>query len=367
MRISIGVLGVFLPIFFYKEYANDLQIVIAIFVAMYGFYLLLVPIGARLLHVWGLRRMIITGSFFAAFSVASLYFFPQQPVYATIAYIVFASVYRTLYWVPYHVDFANALSKTMRGRQLAILRNSADAILVLVPLLGGVIITAYGFSAVFAFSIAVMLIAILPLWFMRDSYEYYSWGYAESFAHLFSINNRPLFLAHAANGAQGAAILVFWPVYIFTLLDERYTVLGLIATLTIIAVIILRWIAGNMFDKWSARKVLVFGVIMATTGWVAKVFVQTPVQIFLADSYHNFGRTVNSLSFDAATYEQSADNGRYVDEYTVLKEMAQGVGRIVMLLLMATLVAAFDLRIAFILAAFVALLMIVLNKKVTVR
>lgn len=367
MRISLGALGVFLPIFFFKELGYDLQLVIAIYTSIFGIYFLTTPISARLLGVLGTRRMIMLGVVFAMLSIVSLYYFPYNPAYATVAYIVFVSIYRALYWVPYHVDFANSLDTTMRGRQLAILRNIASVILVAVPTLGGIIITSAGFSAVFLFSIVVMLIALGPLWFMNHTYERYSWGYVDTFVHLFSRNNRPLLLAHAANGAQGVATLVFWPIYVFTLLDERFTVLGIISSLTIVVVIILRTLVGKLFDTWSHERMLTVGVVMATTGWVSKLFVQTPLSIFVADSYHNFGRTVNTLSFDATTYEQSADNGRYVDEYTALKEMALGVGRVVMLLLIAALVALFDMRVAFVLAAIVALFMLVLNTSVKVR
>lgn len=367
MRISLGALGVFLPIFFFKEFGHDLQLVIAIYTSIFGIYFLTTPISARLLGVLGTQRMIMLGVVFAMLSIVALYYFPHNPAYATVAYIVFVSIYRAMYWVPYHVDFANSLDTTMRGRQLAILRNIASVILVAVPTIGGIIITSAGFSAVFLFSIVVMLIALGPLWFMNHTYERYSWGYVDTFVHLFSRNNRPLLLAHAANGAQGVVTLVFWPIYVFTLLDERFTVLGIISSLTIVVVIILRTLVGKLFDTWSHKRMLTVGVIMATTGWVSKLFVQTPLSIFVADSYHNFGRTVNTLSFDATTYEQSADNGRYVDEYTALKEMALGVGRVIMLLIIAALVAVFDMRVAFVLAAVVALFMLVLNTSVKVR
>lgn len=367
MRISLGVLGVFLPIFFFREFGYDLQMVIAIYLSIFGLHLLFTPISAKLLSTIGTRRMIMLGVAFAVLSIVALYYFPHSPAYATVAYIMFVAIYRALYWVPYHVDFANSLDERMRGRQLAILRNIASGILIAVPMIGGFIIASAGFSAVFIFSIVVMLISMLPLWYMRHTYERYSWGYVDTFMHLFSRHNRPLLLAHGANGAQGVAITVFWPVYVFTLLDERFAVLGIIASLTVLVVMALRSFVGKLFDTWSHERMVVVGVIMATTGWVTKLFVQTPLQIFVADSYHNFGRTVNTLSFDAATYEQSADNGRYVDEYTALKEMAMGVGRIVMLLLIAVLIAAFDLRVAFVLAAIVALFMLVLNTKVKLR
>ena len=367
MRMSLGAVGIFLPIFFFTEYGRNIEIVIAIFLSLYGLHMLLTPLSARLLNVIGTRRMIMLGIGFLAVALIALYYFPAHPAYATIAYILFASFYRALFWVPYHVDFARSLSKTMRGRQLAILRNIGNTVLVAVPIVGGVIIATAGFGTLFLASVALMLVALLPMWFVPHTYERFSWNYVETFMHLFARPNRPLFIAHAANGAQGAATLVFWPIYAFLLLDDRFAVLGVIASLTLVALIVLRYFAGKLFDTWSHERVLTAGVVMSMTGWVSKLFVQTPFQVFAADSYHNLGKTVNSLSFDAVTYEQSADNGRYVDEYTALKEMALGIGRIVMLLLIAVLLAFFDIRVVFVVAALVALLMLLLNTKVRVR
>lgn len=367
MRISLGTLGVFLPIFFYKEYGYDLGMVIAIYISILSLPLLLLPLTTRLLGYLGIRRMIVIGVVASIFAIGSLYFFDFTPVLATLGYIFFNVLYRTLYWVPFHVDFSNNLDAHSRGRQLAILRNTADIILVMTPFIGGVLIASMGFNAVFLVSIAVMFASLFPLIYVQNTYERFSFGYIDTFMHLFARGNRTLLLAHGANGAQGVAVTVFWPIYVFILLDERFTAIGIIASLTIIAIIILRALIGNLFDRWSEKRVLVAGVILSTTGWIAKVFVQTPLQVFAADSYHNFGRTVNTLSFDAATYEQSADNGTFVDEYTVLKEMALAVGRILMLLLIAALLTFFDLRVAFIIAAVVALVMIVLNHKVSLK
>ncbi len=365
MRISLGVLGVFLPIFFYKEFNYDLEVVLAIFIALYALYMLFIPVGVQILSRIGTRKMIMLGMCFGLVSIMALYFFPLHPAIAAVAYVITNAIHRTLYWVPYHVDLSHALDKTMRGRQLAILGNIASVILVLVPLAGGVIITAFGFSTVFLISICIMLISMAPLWFLNTTFEQYSWRYIETFKHLFARRNRALFLAHASNGAQGAVTLFFWPVYVFMLLDERYTVLGLIASLTIVVVVALRWLIGELFDRWSHERVLMVGVLMATTGWISKIFVQTPFQVMAADSYHNAGRTVNTLSFDAVTYEQSADNGRYVDEYTALKEMALSLGRVAMLLVIFALASLVDIRIVFVIAATVALFMLVLNKKVS--
>lgn len=365
-RFALGILGVFLPIFFFIEFGYDIDVVIAIYLIIYGLHLLITPLSARLLSGIGTRRMMILGSMFSVLSMCALYFFPHNPAYAAVSYAVFAAVYKALYWIPYHVDFSNSLDGARRGRQLAILENVASGVLIIVPTIGGIIIAVFGFSTIFIFAIVTMVLSIVPLWFTRHAYERYSWSYIETFKHLFAWKNRTLFLAHSANGAQTIAIMLFWPIYVFLLLGERFTVLGIITSLTIVTVMMLRYFIGKLFDTWSPKKVVVIGILMATTGWVTKVFVQTPFQILIADSYHNFGRTVHAVSFDAITYEQAADNGRYVDEYTVLQEMALAVGRIVMLLLMAILISLFDIRVAFIVSALAALGMIVINKSVRV-
>lgn len=362
MRISLGSLNVFLPIFFYTQYEQSLSMVILIFATMYMLHMLFTPIASKLLSVFGVKPMLGAGMLFAVFAIWSLTFAETYLALSAVGFAVFSAIYRALYWVPYHVDFARLLDNAHRGSQLALLRNIAGILVVLTPIVGGILITSMGFSAVFIYACVIMILALLPLAYTNNAYEKFSWDYIDTFTHLFKKANRSILMAHAANGAQGMAVMIFWPLYVFLLLDERYTAVGIIASLTLIAVLVLRYIIGKLFDSWSGERMLLVGVLFSATGWVLKVFVNTPLQIFVADTYHQFGRTANTLTFDATTYEQSADAGRYVDEYTAIKEMALNIGRLIMLGLVYVLAATFGIKIAFILAAIVTLFMIVLNK-----
>ncbi len=362
MRISLGSLNVFLPIFFYTQFNQSLEMVILIFATMYLLHMLFTPLATKLLSVWGMKVMIGLGMLFAILGVGSLYFAPMYLQLSAALFTIFSAIYRALYWIPYHVDFAHMLSRAHRGRQLAFMRNVSGALVIVAPIIGGVIITSMGFSYAFVYAAVIMLLGLLPLAYVHNTYEKFSWDYIDTFTHLFNKVNRPILLAHAANGAQGMAVLVFWPLYVFTLLDERYTAVGIITSLTLIAVLVMRYVVGKLFDTWSEKRMLLVGVLFSTTGWMLKVFVSTPLQIFAADTYHQFGRTTNTLTFDATTYEQSADAGRYIDEYTALKEMAMNVGRLIMLAAVWALAATFGIKVAFVLAAIVTLLMITLNK-----
>ena len=99
--------------------------------------------------------------------------------------------------------FAESLDKHRRGRQLAILRNFASIVLIAVPTIAGFVIAGFGFSFIFLFSVFAMCVSLIPLWFMGNTYERYSWGYIETFQHLFARGNRQLMLAHGANGSTG--------------------------------------------------------------------------------------------------------------------------------------------------------------------
>ncbi len=365
-RISLGSLGVFIPIYFFIAFGYSIATVIAIFTALSGLYLLGLPLCARLLNILGTRLLMMIATIFAGATSYVLYLFPDNPALDALLYIITAVGFRLTYWIPYHVTLSYELDPRHRGAQIAFLNNAQAIMLAIIPLIGGVVISVYGFSAMFLFATITMALALIPLFFIRTAYERFSWDYLDTFMHLFRRENRTLLVAHFANGAQGTSLIIFWPLYIFMLLDEKFTAVGIIATLTVLGVMALRSLTGYLFDRWERARVIRLGALLESAGWALKLFVQTPTQIFTVDTLHNFGNSVNMTAFDAATYEQASDNGRFVDEYTVLKEMALHTGRIVMLVLVGALLAYADITIAFVLSAIITLGMLVMSRRQTV-
>lgn len=225
-RISFGALGVFIPIYFYTAFNYSLSVVIAIFVALSGLYIVGLPIAAGLLRSIGTRALMMWATVFAAGTSLALFLFPDQPAVAALLFIIAAVGFRLTYWIPYHVSLSYELDPAHRGSQLAFLANMQSLLLAVVPLVGGAIISVYGFDVLFLIATVTMVFALVPLLFIKTSYEDYSWDYIDTFTHLFKRENRSMFFAHFANGAQTTALLVFWPLYIFTLLDERFTAVG---------------------------------------------------------------------------------------------------------------------------------------------
>lgn len=364
IQVAAGMLSVFTAVFFYEQFHESFVAVMIIFITLYAFSVLFSPISAMLIGTLGIKRMLIAAVFFLPIANLSLAFWDSNPELAILAFLVLTILYRSLYWAPYHIDYAKFTDKGSRGKQMSLLLNISEVVLSVTPILGGIIIASYGFSSIFILASVFLFLSIIPLMFMDETKEEYSFGYFESFKKVFVKENRTMMAAYFGDGLQTAARIAVWPIFIYGLLDGRYVAIGIVTSLTIVLLIAVRFVLGNLEDKIDRTKLLRFGSFFATSGWFLKVFVETGFQIFVVDTYHKVGRLVNRLTFDVTTYDQAADNGHYIDEYTVLRNIAVDAGRMVMLLIAIPIVFYFGITATFIFAAGATLLMTLLNRNI---
>jgi YQGE family putative transporter len=364
IQVGAGIIGIFGVIFFYEKFGDSINKVIIMYIIMHIGYVLLTSVGAMLLSRLGMRRMMIIAVPFLVLSVLARFFWDSNPSIYIVFFMLSLTIYKILYWVPYHIDFAKFTDKKTRGRQVAILSNISQAALVFTPLIGGFIISRQGYESLFLASAIIIFLSILPLFFVKETYEKYSFGWLQTYREMFRKENRPLLVANIGNGMQEAVGIIIWPIFIFQILKGNYLSVGFISSATIIVLIVLRFIIGNLGDSLGEKKVMKVGSIIYTTGWIVKIFVETSLGIFLADTYHKLGKVVNRMPFDVTIYEQAADNGHYIDEYTVLKETSLLFGKGLMLLFSLGIIYLWGITATFIVAAIATLLMTVITNRV---
>lgn len=367
LQVAFSVVGIFLVIFFYTELNNSIIATIAVFVAIYIGHGLLTPLGAKFMEPLGIKLSMMIAVPFAFLATFSLFFWSGNPIFVLMLYIFFVVIYKVFYWIPYHIDFAKFTNRKTRGRQMAVLNSITQLVLLASPFLGGVIISIFGYDSLFLISASIFLLALIPLFFVQPTHEKFSFGYFETFQKLFLKKHRSLLLAYTGDGAQAVVTAVIWPIFIFTLLDGDFFIVGVISTVTIISLIVLRFIIGDIVDKWSRKKILTIGSILYTSGWIIKIFIETALQIFIIDTYHKAGSVINRTSFDTTSYDQASDNGHYIDEFTVLKEVSLNAGRVGMLIIIGILITLFGIKAAFLAAAFATLFMTMLNNRIEVE
>jgi len=362
-QIGLGLISLFGVIFFFEKFGNSLENVIKLFILVFLLYGFLVPLAARLIGRLGMKRMMIIAMPFLTLTILSLFFWDANPILFLSLYMVFVTLFRILFWAPYHVDFAEFTDTGNRGKQVAVLVNISQVVLGITPLIGGFIISSYGYSNLFFISALIVSTAIIPLFFIEDIKEKFSFGYLETFRNLFRKKNRSFLVAHASNGIQDAIGIIIWPVFIFAILQGNYFVVGIISTLTIFFIILLRSFVGSLVDHWGRAKLQKIGSLLSVTGWILKIFVSSGFHIFLADTYHNFGRVVNNLPFDVSFYDQAAENKHYIDEFAVIRAIALNLGRVVVLLISLPIIKYFGITATFVIAAIATLFMNAISNK----
>lgn len=354
IEFGSDILGVFFSIFLYQQY-KSLNLVILFFFVSHLAYAVTVPWGAKLMNKLGMKQSLLWSVFARLFILLAFYFFPQNIFFYTVIALVSLTMMRNLFWVPFHTESARLSDKDQRGKQFSILFAVTAILGVLAPLVAGFVLDKWNFQIIVLIAVFFCLLSLWPLLKVEESQEKFSWTIKETWHNFFHPFNRRLVLACMSDGFVNLVQNVFWPLFIFSILQEQYRAMGLLTALILLVSVILHLFIGSLLDNWKKAKVLHIGVTVNASAWFFKALVSSGLQIFLVSTYHALAIIILHNSFNTMIYERTADQGHYIDEYTVLREMADGFGRIVGLVLIFLLLLLFPLQAVFVLAGLVAL------------
>lgn len=354
--MATEIMFLFGPIFIFSTFENSYRIVFFYYLVGFGLYALLVPLGAKIMSRIGLRTAMLIAKPLVLIHLVCFYFFTSQPVLFFFLSILFLTFFRMLYWVPFHTELAEFTDRFSRGRELALLRAMLLVLAVLGPLTGGFLIERFGYQSLFFTVMLIEILASIPLFFTAPVSVRYEYSYLETYLQLFNRPLRRLLLSHIGLGALNMVEIVFWPVFIYTVLTGDVLRVGAVSSLVVVGLIAVNLIIGVLVDKTRKQRLLRFGTFFLAGGWLLRSAVATSFQIFWTSTFYNFGNALFITPYQALYYERAADQGHYVDEYTVVREVALGIGRVMMLLMMLGLVYYFGPTAIFYLAAAMALL-----------
>ena len=291
--------------------------------------------------------------------------FSFPPLFGLAGFAVLLGVYRALYFIPYRLIESATLKPHFHVRMVL------EVLIALMPLFAGLTIAGlvdaplrllYGAAALFVLS-------LLPALFLPSMGERFSWPYTYTIAQLWKRKNHALVLHSMFDGIQGATLFIVWPLAIFLILEGSYLTLGLVFTSTLLFVMLLRkmygWIANRLLLEESSP----VHVAIAVSGWVLRLAAGSPIGIIVADVYAYAAQPARSTSADPFVFEQNADRGSFLDEYTALKEMSLALGRIMVCALLVFLAFAVPLTLVFAVSlavsAIVSAINMVLGKRLT--
>ncbi len=353
--VGYSLLGLFIPVFLLIAFGYRIESVFLFYLVSHLAYGLILPLGAQVLNKIGLRRSIRISIFLFAGYYACLFFTEYNLNLFVVLALVALVGGRMLFWMPFHTDMAKFTDRSNRGKGISLMWATRSTLQVVMPVASGFLIGRYGFNLVFILAIAIYLSSFIPFLALPRTKERYCWKYFETFKNFFSHRNRKLVIANFANGAENAVGIIIWPIFIWQLLSGNYFAVGAISSLIVLVTVAIQLAVGKYTDIFDKRKMIRWGSLLYASGWLAKVFVLTSFQIFIVGTYHNFAQIFKDTPFDTLNYELLADHGHYVDEFTVLKEMAVQFGKVLMLAFAIFVALDFGLNWTFALAALASL------------
>jgi len=350
LDFGLNVFGLFLPIILYQVYGST-DFLIAWYISHSLGYFLLAPLGGRLMNKIGIRKSLYLGVLFRIPYFVAFYNFESNPIFYAIIASLSLIIIRSTFWLPFQTDSAKFSSKTNRGKQFSLLFSISSLLSIIAPILGGFLMGKWGFPALSFVSLVISMASMVPFLFLPKTKETVSWTYLETFKYFFHPFNRRMVGAYMADGAVGTINVVFWPLFIFFVMDGKYNAIGLITAAVLLAGLILRLALGNFLDKFAKVKMVRLGTILNSTAWLLKTIIVSALGVFFVSIYHTMAIIVLRTSLDTLVYEKAADRGHYIDEYTLIKEMAIHLGKILILLIAALMLMVFPIQITFVIAA----------------
>jgi MFS family permease len=369
--IGQSLVGIFGVIFIYKEYNFSLELALIFYFFFHLIAFLTIPIGSIFINKFGIKKSIILGKILLIIYYLLFIVFKPYNILFLLTLFLIGGFGTGLYWVPYHVDFAKLTDKNTRGTQIGMLGSMVALIGIIIPVSASLIITKLGFNYLFITSAIFYLLSIIPILKIDHANENYSFKYFETFSKLFDEKYRKDFFIYVLEGAESIISIIIWPIIIFLLLNKKYEAVGITTSLIVLGTVVLNLLLGKATDKFEKNKMIKIASLLNAVGWFLKIFVNTAFDIFITSVYHDFSRIFLKVPYQAFYYEKWADNGHFVDEFTVIREEGLRVGKMIMTALILFMIIVFKIDIKYILIfgvlTFYLLGVLVQDKKKLIR
>lgn len=339
---------IFEPIYL-SSIGFSIQRIILFYLAIYILFFLLMPFGGKLVRSRGYEHGIMYSTPFYIMYFLSLFAIPYSPIFIVTAVVSYA-IQKTCYWPGYHADFARFGEDHQTGRDISVLMLFVTGAAVLGPAVGGFIVSAFGFPALFVFVSVLILLSNVPLLLTPEVFTPRPFLYMDSLRRLVKKENRRQLFAFMGFGEE-FIVLALWPLFLLSVAGETFGV-GAIVSLSTLATVLATVVVGKLTDSKARRTVLRLGVLYTALSWLMRAVVAGPVGVFFSDALYRSSRAAVGIPLMATTYDHARKYS--VTKTAVFLEGAVVLGKIaaaVVSLAVVTFFPEYSWTILFIVAA----------------
>lgn len=301
----------------------------------------------------GLRFSIFLGNIFLICFLATLYLSKFDPIFLIITSVL-GGLQIGLYWTAYHIYLVELSDDKNQGEEIA-LGNTLSALASIGgPAFGGLIIYYFGFGAVFAIMAGTVVLATFPLRYLPNRKNLISIDIMKTVTALAPRSEQKSYFALFGVGIIDVVAGNFWPLFIFPVM-AGFAGVGFIGSLISLISTATNIIIGWLVDKFGSKKIINILSPLDSLMWVFRIFVTTPLRVFVASSAQALTTSGQMMTLDSMVYERA----RHADiaAFIVQREIGLSLGRFLFLILIGVLFwFGLPLKVVFVFAAVAALL-----------
>lgn len=357
---AISIFQIFISIYVYQslrsfgiENQQAISLTSLFFALVFLVHALAVIPSLWIISKKGLRFSVFWGNAFLISFFISLYTSRYDLIFLVISGIL-GGLQIGLYWTAYHLYLAELTDDKKQGEEIAI-GNSLSAIAVIGgPAFGGLVISYLGFGMIFIVMLILILIASFPLKYLPKQKDTVSIDILEIASALSPLKEKKSYIALLGVGVIDVVSIYFWPLYVFPIL-AGFIGVGFIGSLMSLISIITILITGLLIDRFGTKKVINIISSLDSILWVLRIFVITPLRVYLISGGQALTTSGQIITMDAMVYERARHNNLVA--YIVQRETGLAVGKFIFLFVVGILFwFGMPLLTVFVITAFIALL-----------
>lgn len=355
-NFTLGLIAIFVPIYIFLYFSADISKTLLFFGTVAVFHGALSPLAGKIITKIGIKHSMLVSVPFIFLYYLGLWkiealgdlFFILIPILV---------IHNLLYWPAFHVDFSRFSDQKSRGKQLSYRHLVAALSASVAPLAGGIILTKFGYPALFAIVLVLLFVSIFPLFFSKETRENYTDSFEKAYREVFQKKYRSKAVALFAEGAEGVVHIIIWPIFLY-ILAISYSSMGAISSVALFAGLLFALYMGRLIDKMGHGRFLALGSWLNALTWPVKMFVRTPFDAFLVHTLHEFTRLSVQMPLSTLFYDWTARDDVSRDRFVIFREMIHNIGGGILMFLLAGVFLAYDnIAIAFPIAGALSLLL----------
>lgn len=300
----------------------------------------------------GLRFSVFWGNIFLILFYVFLMLAQLDPIIFILA-AIFAGIQLGLYWTAYHIYFAELTDDDKQGKELSLNSSLGAVVSIGAPAFGGLIISFFGYPAVFLVISALMILAIIPLRNLPKQDDKVPFDILQTISLLSPKKEFKSLLAYSGMGVSQVTTQVFWPIFVLPVM-AGVTGIGLLGSVIALFGSVSAISMGFLADKFGAKKVLnILSPLESITG-LTRLFVFNPVQVYGVSTIVSAMSEGQYIAIDSLAYER----GRHSNIVAIIvqREIGLAVGRFLFLIFIGLLFwFGLPLGVVFVITALLAL------------